>query len=221
MRRGLSPDALRGVRIGVMRFASGFGTDAAFEEALATLRAQGAMLVEIAEFPSRPEIGRNELVVLLAELKHDLNAYLATLPAAVATRTLAQLIAFNRAHAETEMALFGQDLFERAEATGGLDDEWRQARDTSLRLAGAEGIDRLLSEHELAALVGPTRSGGLADRRGARRPEPGRRRRRAGRSRGLSAPHRANGPGARPAGRPLLHRPEMVGRARPRARLRL
>jgi len=38
----LRPDALRGMRLGVMRFASGFGTDAAFTEALATLRAQGA-----------------------------------------------------------------------------------------------------------------------------------------------------------------------------------
>jgi len=154
----LSPSALRGVRIGVMRFASGFGTDAAFEEALATLRTQGAVLVDIAEFPNRPEISRNELLVLLAELKHGLDAYLATLPASVTVRTLEQLIAFNRDHAEVEMALFGQDLFERAQASGGLDGEWRRARATSLRLAGPEGIDRLLREHELAALVGPTRS---------------------------------------------------------------
>ncbi len=153
----LSPDALRGVRLGVMRFAAGFGTDAVFEEALAALRAQGAELVEIREFPGRQEIGRNELVVLLAELKHDLNAYLATLPAAVATRTLEQLIAFNRAHAGVEMPLFTQDLFEQAQATAGLDQAWRTARETSLRLAGPEGIDRLLREHNVVALVGPTR----------------------------------------------------------------
>ncbi|MGQ0558941.1 MAG: amidase [Sphingosinicella sp.] len=154
----LSADALRGVRLGVMRFASGFGTDEVFERALTTLRAQGAELIEIREFEGRAEIGRNELVVLLAELKHDLNAYLATLPPSVRTRTLADVIAFNRAHREQEMALFGQDLFERAEATGGLDDAWRRARDTSLRLAGAQGIDRLLREHNIVALVGPTRS---------------------------------------------------------------
>ena len=46
----LRPDALRGVRIGVMRFAAGFGTDAPFEAALDALRAQGAELVEIREF---------------------------------------------------------------------------------------------------------------------------------------------------------------------------
>lgn len=152
----LSPDALRGVRLGVMRFASGFGTNAAFDEALATLRAQGAELVDISAFQGRDVISRNELVVLLRELKSDMNAYLATLPPTVRTRTLADLIAFNRAHADTELALFGQDLFERAEAAPGLNEEYRRARETSLRMAGREGIDRLLREHNVVALIGPT-----------------------------------------------------------------
>jgi len=153
----LRPDALRGVRIGVMRFSAGFGTDVPFEAALAVLRAQGAELVEIREFERRPELGRSEIAVLLAELKHDLNAYLATLPAAVRARTLADLIAFNRAHAEAEMPLFGQDLFEQAEATAGLDEAYRTARETSLRLAGPEGIDKLLRDNNVVALVAPTR----------------------------------------------------------------
>jgi amidase len=153
----LRPDALHGVRLGVMRFAAGFGTDAVFEAALATLRAQGAELVEIREFTGRQEIGRNEIIVLLAELKQDLNAYLATLPPAVRTRTLADLIAFNQTHADVEMPLFTQDLFEQAQATAGLDEAYRTARETSLRLAGPEGIDRLLRENNVIALVGPTR----------------------------------------------------------------
>jgi amidase len=153
----LRPDALRGVRIGVMRFSAGFGTDAPFEAALAVLRAQGAELVEIREFQGRQEIGRNELVVLLAELKHDMNAYLATLPEAVRTRTLEQVIAFNNEHRAEEMPLFTQDLFEQAQATAGLDQAYRTARETSLRLAGPEGIDRMLREQNVAALVAPTR----------------------------------------------------------------
>ena len=106
--------------------------------------------------PARQEIGRNELIVLLRELKVDMNAYLTTLPASVQTRTLADVIAFNRAHAGQELALFGQELFEQAEATPGLDGDYRTARETSLRLAGREGIDRLLREHNVVALVGPT-----------------------------------------------------------------
>jgi amidase len=154
---GLAADSLRGKRLGVMRFASGFGTDPAFEAALQVLRAQGATLVEIKEFKGRGEIGQNEHKVLLTELKADLNAYLATTPASVRTRTLADIIAFNAAHADTELALFGQETFEEAQAMKGLDDpDYRKARETSLRLAGAEGIDKLLRDNNVIALIGPT-----------------------------------------------------------------
>lgn len=152
----LSDTALRGKRIGVMRFATGFGTDAAFAEALETLKREGAILVDIDTLDSRSGIGDPELKVLLTELKADMNAYLATTPPSVKTRTLADLIAFNKAQPR-ELALFGQDLFEQAEATKGLDDpDYKAARETSLRLAGAEGIDKLLTDHDVVALVGPT-----------------------------------------------------------------
>jgi amidase len=154
---GLAADSLRGKRLGVMRFASGFGTDPVFEAALQTLRAQGATLVEIKEFKGRSEIGSNEFTVLLTELKADMNAYLATTPPGVRTRTLGDLIAFNAAHADAELALFGQDTFEQAEKTKGLDDpDYKKARATSLRMAGAEGIDKLLKDNDVVALVGPT-----------------------------------------------------------------
>jgi len=154
---GLAADSLRGKRLGVMRFASGFGTDPAFEAALQTLRAQGATLVEIKEFKGRGEIGQNEHKVLLTELKADLNAYLATTPASVRTRTLADVIAFNKANASSELALFDQGTFEEAQTMKGLDDpDYKKARETSLRMAGAEGIDKLLRDNEVIALIGPT-----------------------------------------------------------------
>ena len=153
----LSADSLRGRRIGVMRFADGFGTDERFEEALAVLRAQGATLVDIEKFDGRQEMGRNEFQVLLTELKADLNAYLATTPPTVRTRTLADVIAFNKENAVRELALFGQDTFEQAEKTKGLDDpDYKKARATSLRIAGKDGIDKMLKEHDVVALVGPT-----------------------------------------------------------------
>ncbi|HEY0112586.1 MAG TPA: amidase [Allosphingosinicella sp.] len=153
----LDSNSLRGKRIGVMRFASGFVPKEVFEEALQTLRAQGAILIEIEKFERKPEMGQGEFKVLLTELKADLNAYLATTPPSVRTRTLADVIAFNKAHAEQELALFGQRTFEDAEKTKGLDDpDYRKARETSLRLAGAEGIDKMLKDNNVVALVGPT-----------------------------------------------------------------
>ncbi len=156
----LDPGALKGVRLGVMRFSAGFhpATDAVFETALARLRAAGALLVEIPEGPDVKPIGQAEGVVLRAEFKADLNAYLAsTSPDRVATRTLADLIAFNRAHAGVELSLFGQQLFEAAEATNGLaDPAYLAALADGRHLAGAEGIDRLLAESGAAALIAPT-----------------------------------------------------------------
>jgi len=153
----LSANSLRGTRIGVMRFASGFGTNELFEQALQVLRAQGAILVEIKEFKGRQEIGQNEQIVLYTELKADMATYLATTPPAVRSRTLADLIAFNRAHASTELALFDQGTFEDSEKTKGLEDPgYIKARETSYRLAGPEGIDRLMRDNNVVALVGPT-----------------------------------------------------------------
>jgi amidase len=152
----LNAESLRGARIGVMRFASGFGTDAAFETALALLRSRGAVLVDIKTFDDRA-IGSNELTVLLTELKADLADYLLGSPAPIPVRSLADVIAFNEARQRTEMPLFGQELFEQAEKTRGLDDPaYKKARAASFRAAGPSGIDRLLRQHRLDALVGPT-----------------------------------------------------------------
>ena len=152
----LDANALRGKRIGVMRFAAGFGTDPLFSAALNVLKARGATLVEIRKFDDKA-IGGNEFTVLLTEFKAGLNDYLATTPAAVRTRTLADVIAFNKANAASEMALFGQETFERAQKSKGLaDPAYVKARRISLAAAGVNGIDRMMRDHRLDALVGPT-----------------------------------------------------------------
>lgn len=156
---GLKPDALHGVRVGVLRFATGWSvpTDAVFDRALQILQAQGATLVEIKEFKHRREVGEGEGLILQTELKADLNAYLATTPPAVQTRTLADLIMFNQAHADRELALFGQDEFVSAEGTMGLDDmKYLAAKEKAQRLAGREGIDAMLAADKLDVLVSPT-----------------------------------------------------------------
>jgi amidase len=152
----LDANSLKGKRIGVMRFASGFGTDAAFETALAVLRERGATLVEIKKFDDSG-IGNNELTVLLTELKADLGTYLKGSPAPIPVRSLADVIAFDKAHARQEMALFDQGTFEQAQKAKGLDDPaYKKARAASFNAAGPNGIDRLLKQYRLVALVGPT-----------------------------------------------------------------
>jgi amidase len=152
----LDPDALKGKRIGVMRFASNSQLDPALETALAILRERGAVLVDIRKFDDSA-IGKNELPVLLTELKADMATYLKASPAPIAVRSLADLIAFDKQHAQQEMSLFGQELFEQAEKTKGLDDPaYKKARKASFDAAGPNGIDRLLRQYKVVALVGPT-----------------------------------------------------------------
>ena len=153
---GLGTSSLKGVRIGVLRKQSGRhpGIKQLFDAAQADLVAAGAVLVPIDyDFPD--EMGRDEGVTLYFELREDLNAYLAALPGNPQVRSLSDVIAFNKAHADAELRWFGQDTFEKADqpvdrAT------YQKARANSLRLAGAEGIDALLAKHNVAALIAPT-----------------------------------------------------------------
>ena len=156
----LTPDGLRGARIGVAR-STGFGAspkaDAVIEEAILAMREAGATIVDPADIPTQAQLGgADELAVLLHEFKHDLNAYLAT-RAGVPIQTLADAIAFNRGHAGEELTWFGQERFLAAEATTGLDDPaYLEALARGRRLSREEGIDAVLREHRLDALVAPT-----------------------------------------------------------------
>lgn len=153
----LSGERLQGTRIGVLRFNAGFDgeVDAVFNRAVETLKAGGATVVEITALEGRGQVGSNSFQVLMTELKADMAAYLATTRGP--HRTLADLIRFNEANASAEMPLFGQELFVQAEATKGLNDpEYRKALATARRLAGPEGIDKLLREHKVDLLIAPT-----------------------------------------------------------------
>ena len=155
----LDPGALKGARLGVLRFATrGAATDQVFEAALARLKAAGAELVEITDYRPPAALDAAEGPALQAEFHADLDAYLATTPAAVRARSLDALIVFNRA-SPREMALFGQQMFEAAAASPGLDDpQYRAARAEIVRLAGREGIDKLLADYKVEALISPSRA---------------------------------------------------------------
>ena len=152
----LAGASLKGVRVAVLHPDMPDILKAKFDAALAVLKSQGAVLVDV-EQPKLEGLGAAETAVLHTELKADLNAYLATTPAAVKTRTLAQVIAFDTANAGSEMPFFAQETFEAAEKTRGLaDPEYLGARAKSLRLAGKEGIDAMLAKANATLLVEPT-----------------------------------------------------------------
>ena len=151
--------ALKGARIGVVRqlFNAGPQVDAVMAEALEALRSAGAILVDPVDIPSLAQLGDAEYTVLLHELKADMAAYLATCGPNVPHRSLGDLIRFNEANREAEMRWFGQETFEMAERTQGLDaPAYRAALAKCLRLTRAEGVDRALATYKVDALVAPT-----------------------------------------------------------------
>ena len=155
----LSPDALKGKRIGVLRDRIGDRADIAalFDAALKQMTNLGATVVEIADSrEGLEELGDAEFEVLMTELKADMASYLASLPMKDGPKTLADLIAFNKT-SPAELKWFDQSLFDLAESKGGLDSPaYVAARAKAARLAGAEGIDRLMKTHNVDLLVGVT-----------------------------------------------------------------
>ena len=155
----LDRGALRGARIGVARpkyFGYHPATDALAEEALKVLAAEGAVVVDPAPITTAGKIDEPELEVLAYEFKADLNAYLSRL-GGTGPRTLKLLIEWNQAHADSEMPVFGQELFIDAEKKGPLTTPaYRKAREACIRLSRKEGIDATMSKHRLDAIVAPT-----------------------------------------------------------------
>jgi amidase len=153
---GLSADALKGVRVGYWKPEMDGDLAVRFDKALGELRAAGAVLVEVKK-PELKGLGDAEGEVLYTELRDDLAAYLATTPASVKVRTLADVIAFNEANKAAEMPFFGQESFIKAEKTRGTrDPEYLGAVAKSRRLAGVEGIDVMLKAADAQILVTPT-----------------------------------------------------------------
>ncbi|MGA8556917.1 MAG: amidase, partial [Candidatus Acidiferrales bacterium] len=155
----LDANGLRGARIGVVRKYFGFneGVDVLMERAIEVLKKQGATVVDPANITTIGKTGENEEIVLLYELKEDLNAYLARLKPGAPVHSLQDVIEFNERHREDEMPYFGQDMFLKAEAKGPLTTkEYRDALENNLRLARQEGIDATMDKFNLHALIAPT-----------------------------------------------------------------
>ncbi|MFC1660858.1 amidase [Gemmatimonadota bacterium] len=157
----LDPSGLEGARIGVAtQYAEGHeAVEALFQEALEVMRAAGATVVEIPEVEAWGRMGRPSGVVMRYEFKAGLNAYLAGLGPDAPVKTLEEIIAFNEANADRELPYFQQETMHAAQERGPLTEpEYLEALAEAMRLSRDEGIDRVMEEHQLDAIVAPTGS---------------------------------------------------------------
>jgi amidase len=158
---GLTKDALKGIRVGVLNFAKGQSKVILdlFKTALTDLEAAGAILVDIDKRPDSPDdFGKMSYDILKYEFKDGLNAYLAsTSPEQVIPRTLEQLIAFNQANKAIELALFDQSIFVASQTMDSIEsEEYKTAIETVQKATRQDGIDKLLQEYNVQVLLAPS-----------------------------------------------------------------
>jgi amidase len=160
--RNLDAGALKGARIGVARqryFGYSAPADRLIEQAIADMKAQGAVIVDPADIATAAKMDECEIEVLLYEFKADLNAYLKARGPSSSVRSLADVIAFNERERAREMPFFGQELFVSAQKKGPLTSAaYLAARNRCRALARAQGIDLVMRRHRLDAIVAPTGS---------------------------------------------------------------
>jgi amidase len=155
----LDAAGLHGARIGIWRAGAkeaSARTVAVLDAAIAVMLASGATIIDPVDLADADKIEEPEFAAMTLEFKHDLNAFLPLLDGDH-PGTLAELIAFNKGNEGLVLALFGQELFEAAEATSGdlADATYRQQRADALRLA-RDGLDAALTGDALDAIVSLT-----------------------------------------------------------------
>jgi amidase len=153
----LDPNGLRGARIGVARKFFGFHTrvDKLMASALEEMKRLGAVLVDPVNFEGK--FGDAEFQVMLYEFKADLNAYLAALGPSAPVHSLQEVIEFNEKNKAKELPYFGQETLLKAAEKGPLTETaYVDALAKCRRLSREEGIDAVLNEHRLDAIVAPT-----------------------------------------------------------------
>jgi amidase len=157
----LDTGALKGKRIGVIRGFSGYSdaTKPAFDSALAVLKAQGAELVEI-PIDGFAELGVEVRQIEAYDFKPDLEAYLSAAPAAVKSRTLADIMELNKT--EEHEKLHSQDRMESAAALSRESDpEYARLVNYARTRAGKDGYGAAMQKYGVSALV--VLAGGPAD----------------------------------------------------------
>jgi amidase len=157
----LKTGGLKKARIGVARTFFGFNedVDAQLEIALNTIKELGAELVELPDYRHSREAYSSAYLVMQYEFKAGLNNYLSQMEDTVSVRSLKDVIEFNKAHAETAMPFFKQEILELCEEKGDLSSpEYLEALKTMKQMAGPKGIDKVMDEFNLDAIVAPTGS---------------------------------------------------------------
>ncbi|MEJ8817968.1 amidase [Lacibacter sp. H407] len=151
----LDANALKGKRLGVekKKYENQF-LNRLQENAIALMKQQGAEIIELEYLDKLNALGDAEYELMKFEFKDGLNKYLSTANANV--KTIADVIAFNKASEDKIMPTFKQENMVMSEAKAGLDSkDYKEAFEKS-HIGSKKIIDAVLQENKLDALFGLT-----------------------------------------------------------------
>jgi len=159
---GLDGKGLQGKRIGVdlKRRSKHHQLNALLDAALAALKKQGAIIVEVEYVEAIDKLGEYETKILQYEFKDGVNKYLTGANAKV--KTLADVIAFNKANEDKAMPYFKQEQLENCEKTEGLEAAAYKEAFTKGTLESRKILTGILEQHQLDAITGLTMGPGCA-----------------------------------------------------------
>ncbi|MBS4013043.1 MAG: amidase [Bacteroidetes bacterium] len=155
----LNENGLNGKRIGIFKTPIGinFKVDELFEEAVEFMKSKGAEIVEL-EYVTEPKTGQYSFEVMLYEYKDGLNKYFQSLGPNAPIKTIDELIEFNRNNPK-ELAFFNQKYLEMAAEKGDLNSaEYKDALNKMIKGSRQNGIDKVMNENKLDAIIAPTGS---------------------------------------------------------------
>jgi amidase len=188
----LKKDGLKGARIGIPRaaFYDKFTTPGAdkprgglnaeqtkaMNEAIAVLKAQGAVIVDPADIPSVVDKNANDnyflwgvctdmddvkgkkcSIDLAYGMERDFNKWLSALGSAAPVKSLTELRKWNSDHQKMGAIKYGQSLLDISDAMD-LDvykSRYESDRANDIRLSATHGIDEVMKAQNLAALLFP------------------------------------------------------------------
>jgi amidase len=155
----LKKDGLKGKRIGLYKKYQGtdYKVDELMEQAISDIESMGA---EVIEFESLydPAVHDFSFELMLFEYKDGLNNYFASLGPDAPIKNLEELIAFNESDS-IEMRFYRQEYLIMAQEKGDLNSpEYKNAVEKARSGMQEYGIDKVMDELDLDAIIAPTGS---------------------------------------------------------------
>jgi amidase len=153
----LKEDGLKGKRLGLYKGPLGinYKVDTLVYLAVDFMKSKGAEIIDIEKITPN-DVDENSYQIMLYEYKEGLNKYFRSLGSDAPVKSIEDLIAFNESDS-IELRYFNQEYLKMAQEKGDLNsEEYQRSLAKVLKGSREEGIDRVMNQYDLDAIIAPT-----------------------------------------------------------------